>query len=96
MTALKDTEINFPQIELIRQASKGFFVSGMVLYGISFFGVILMWRLHKIGFHFYAGSQVLIALQPWIFLELGGFPLLSLMASGIFIILYGFHLKYMN
>ena len=96
MTALNETEINMPQIEIIRQASKGFFISGMILYGISLLGVSLMRRLKKAGFHIYTGAQVLIAFQPWLFLNTGGFPLLSLMASAIFIILYGVHLKYMT
>jgi hypothetical protein len=96
MSALSETEFNMPQFELIRQASKGFFVSGMLLYAGSLAGISLMWRLKKAGFHFYTISQLLIAIQPWVFLKLDNFPLLSVMASVIFIFLYAYHLRYMN
>jgi hypothetical protein len=96
MTALEDAEFNIPQFEIIRQATKGFFISGMLLYAGSLIGVSLMWRLKKAGFHFYTVSQLLIAIHPWAFLKLDNFPLLSVMASVIFILLYGYHLKYMN
>ena len=96
MLALQETGFDVPQVEIIRQASKGFFVSGTILYATSLVGVMLMWRLRKAGFHFYAAAQVLVALHPWIFLKMESFPLLSLMASAIFILLYAYHLRYMN
>jgi hypothetical protein len=96
MIALNESEFDMPQVEIIRQATKGFFVSGMLLYSGSLIGVSLMWRLRKSGFHFYTISQLLIALHPWIFLELEDFPFLSLLASAIFILLYGYHLRYMT
>lgn len=96
MLAISDAQFDMPQVDIIRQANKGFFVGGMVLYGASLTGVLMMWRLRRAGFHFYAAAQVLIALQPWVFLKLENFPVLSLMASVIFILLYMYHLKFMN
>jgi len=96
MIALDDTVFDMPQIELIRNANKGFFISGMFLYGASLLGVILMWRMWKAGFHFYTIAQLLVAFHPWLFLKMDNFPFLSLITSVIFILLYGYHLKYMN
>jgi hypothetical protein len=96
MKAMGETEFEMPQMEIIQQASRGFFVSGMMLYAGSLIGVSLMWRLRRSGFHFYTISQLLIALQPWVFLKLDNFPFLSLATSVIFILLYGYHLKYMK
>ncbi len=96
MTAIDRANLDMPQIELIRNASKGFFISGAFLYGASLIGVYLMWKLKKPGFHFYTASQVLIAFQPWLFLHLEVFPYLSLISSGIFILLYSYHMKYLS
>lgn len=96
MAALAEADIQMPQIELILGASKGFFVSGLFLYGASLLGATLMWRMKKIGFHFYAMSQLLVSIHPWVFLDTGAFPVISLLFSAIFIFLYGLHLKYMS
>jgi hypothetical protein len=96
MVALQEADFQMPQMDLILGASKGFFISGLILYGASLTGALLMWRLRKIGFHFYTMSQLLIAIHPWLFLDMGPFPVLSLLFSVVFIILYGLHLKYMN
>jgi hypothetical protein len=96
MAALSEAEFSMPQVDLIMSAKRGFFVSGMFLYGSSLLGVSLMWRLKKAGFHFYAMAQVLIAFHPWLFLELEYFPFLSLLASAIFILLYAYHFKYLH
>jgi hypothetical protein len=95
MVALREADLQMPQIDLILGASKGFFISGLFLYGASVIGVSLMWRMRKIGFHFYTMSQLLVAFHPWLFLDMGPFPVLSLLISIIFILLYGLHLKYM-
>lgn len=96
MAALKETDFGFPQMELILEAKRRFFISGMVVYGASLLGVLLMWRLRKAGFHFYAMAQVLVALHPYLFLNSGQFPVLSLIISGLFITLYAMHLKFMS
>jgi hypothetical protein len=96
MTALQEIQFDLPQVELIRHASKGFFISGMLLQGSSLLGVSLIWRLHKAGFHFYTMSQLLIPFHPWLFLKMDGFPFFSLLISVIFIFLYSLHLKYLS
>lgn len=96
MRALAEADFQMPQIDLILSASRGFFISGLFLYGASLLGVGLMWRMKKAGFHFYAMSQLLISIHPWIFLDTGPFPFMSVLLSAIFILLYGLHLKQMS
>lgn len=96
MTALEEMEFNMPEMEVLKQASKGFFISGSFLFGASLIGVWQMWKLRKSGFHFYTMAQVLISLQPWLFLKLENFPLVSVLTSVIFILLYGMHWKFLN
>ena len=63
-------------------------------------GVVMMWNLKKQGFYLYAGFRVLILLVPVLVM---GFNIISIfmVASGLvftalFILLYGFNLKYMQ
>jgi hypothetical protein len=63
-------------------------------------GVVMMWNLKKQGFYLYTGFRVLILLVP---LFVMGFNIISIfmVASGmvftaLFILLYGFNLKYMQ
>ena len=96
MDAFREVSWELPGMELLMNASRGFFVTGFVLYAASFSGVLLMWRLKKPGFHLYLMAQILLVLQPYLYLDLPGFPFLQIAAAGIFIFVYGIHLKIMS
>ncbi len=38
----------------------------VVLYGLSFAGVIMMFQLHKRGFYFYAVAQIILLIIPYL------------------------------
>lgn len=75
-------------------------LSTLVLYIISFSGVILMWNMKKVGFHFYTAAQILLLIIPFIFLGLNIFTLLSFIFSAfftvLFIVLYALNLNKME
>lgn len=96
MSAFQEMTLDMPGFEMLREASRGFFISGMVLFLGSFTGVWLMWKLRKAGFHLYLMAQVLLLIQPYLYLDLHGFPLFQVAGTGIFLLVYGLHLKIMS
>ena len=96
MNALQDVTLDLPGIDLIKNANKGFFIAGTVLFGASLFGALQMWKLKKAGFHFYVTAQVLLVLHPALFLKAPGIPYFQILFTLIFILLYGLHLKNMS
>ncbi|MFU8842392.1 MAG: hypothetical protein ACNA7V_01145 [Bacteroidales bacterium] len=93
---IEDMITNFPELETILSGGKGFFISGFVLYSISLFGVLQMWKLKKIGFHYYTGAQIFILLLPVITIESFQVPILSIILTLAFILAYSSQLKFMR
>ncbi|MBL7137951.1 MAG: hypothetical protein ISS17_04170 [Bacteroidales bacterium] len=87
---------NLPGMEILMNATPGFFLITGLLYVGSITGAILMWRLLKMGFHLYTISQILLLIAPMYFLKLSGPSVLDLLFSGLFIILYSTQLKQMH
>lgn len=85
---LLDSGQLLPGMELLLTAGRTFFLTGAILYFFSFFGVSLMWRMRKAGFHFYVASQVLIAIMPLIYIDGFPLPILEWLITAMFIILY--------
>lgn len=96
MEAFREMTVDLPGFDILMAASRGFFISGMVLYLASFTGVWLMWKLRKTGFHLYLPAQVLLIIQPYLYLDLPGFPFLQIAGTAIFLLIYGLHLKIMS
>jgi hypothetical protein len=90
-------EINFDisEFELMMSGGTRFFFTGFILYSISLFGAIFMWKLRKIGFHLYTGAQIFIIALPVVFIPAFPFSVLSVLVSAAFIVGYGVHLKLM-
>jgi hypothetical protein len=93
---MDDLVANLPELETILSGGKGFFISGFVLYVISLAGVYQMWKLNRIGFHFYTGAQFFILLLPVITLESFQVPFLSILITIAFVIAYSSQLKVMR
>ena len=85
---LAESEQLLPGMEWFVLAGRNFYLTGFILYFFSLFGVSLMWRMRKAGFHFYTGAQVMLALLPIVYIE--GFPvsILEWLVTAVFIILY--------
>jgi len=92
MPLLPEISSKFPGIEYILNAPKNFFITGIILSTFSFFGANLMWRLKKVGFHFYTAAQIGLVLLPVIYFKNYPFVFDALFAA-LFIILYFKHYK---
>ena len=81
-------------IQLLK-AGWGYYLIIFSLTLFSLIGSILMWKLKKIGFHFYALSNAALLFVPTLFLGIIISWFGISMAAG-FIFLYSFHLKEMS
>ena len=70
-----------------------FYAAWGVLYALSFVGCVLMWKLHRSGFHCYALAQLLVLLLPLLFIGKGFFGLGDLMMTALFLLIYYLLLK---
>ena len=77
-------------------AGRWFFLTNAVFYGLSLFGAIRMWKLQKTGFHFYAMSQIMLLILPFLFMQGYSEALPQAMVTGIFIFSYASNLKFMK
>lgn len=73
-----------------------FYLLTFLLYIGSILGAVWMWKLQRKGFHTYTISQCLLILVSMLMMPNAGVPWLSIFWTGLFVTLYGIHLKYMN
>lgn len=88
--------VDFPGMDIIMSLPENYFVLSFILYSVSLFGAILMWRLKKIGFHFYTMAQIFLLFLPTLYPQFPDFPILSLIITILFIVLYASNLRYMK
>ena len=83
-------------IEMLLSGGRLFFILCAILYACSFIGALLMWRMHKVGFHFYTASQLFLLILPMVFIK--GYPMSgpTIVITFVFIWGYGMFLKVMN
>ena len=72
-----------------------YFGVSAALAAASLYGAIMMWKLKKTGFYLYAGSNVIAAILPIVWLG-AGFAIMGLIWPIAFIVLYGLNLKHMS
>lgn len=77
------------------EAGWGYFLLTLVLVVGSLIGAIMMWKLKKIGFHFYAFSNLAVLFVPTLVLGIA-ISWVSIIFSVAFIGLYAMHLKMMR
>ncbi|NQV02685.1 MAG: hypothetical protein HQ542_08575 [Bacteroidia bacterium] len=87
---------NLSGLEMLLNATPGFFLISGILYFGSITGAVMMWQLRKAGFHVYTIAQILLLITPMYFLKMSGPSILELLFSGLFIILYSTQLKQMR
>jgi hypothetical protein len=83
-------------MEMLLGAGRWFFIVNAFLFALSLYGTVQMWNLRKIGFHFYAISQILLLIVPMLFIHGNAETLPQAMVSGIFIFAYASHIRYMH
>ncbi len=70
-----------------------FFLLQAIFSFMSVFGVALMWRLNKKGFHVYTIAQIVLLIIPKLFFAGLPFPWFELSVSFVFVYFYGKSLK---
>ena len=83
-------------IKLMTETSIWFYIFSTILYGVSLTGAILMFRLRKVGFHFYTVAQILILITPMVYLAGFKTDFASTVITAIFIFLYYTNLRLMK
>jgi len=91
---MKSFKIN--GMEQLLDARPIYFAATALINALAIAGATLMWQLRKAGFHMYTVSQILVILAPMYFFRLPSPDLLSVLLSGIFIVLYSTTLKKMS
>jgi len=77
------------------EAGWGYYSLTLLLALGSLTGAILMWKLKKIGFHFYAFSNLIMLFLPTLILDIT-ISWYAIFFTLSFIGLYAFHLKFMK
>jgi hypothetical protein len=73
-----------------------YFTLLMVLHAVSLTGAVRIWKLHRDGFILYAISQLSILFLPVIWINWNAFSVTNAIFTAIFILGYGFNLKYLQ
>ncbi|MBL0329744.1 MAG: hypothetical protein IPP64_10085 [Bacteroidetes bacterium] len=77
------------------EAGWGYYLTTLFFTFVSLTGAILMWNLKKLGFHFYAFSNLMIMFVPKLFLDIT-ISWYAIFFSLAFISFYAFYLKFMK
>ncbi len=81
---------------VLMAAGRWYFLSNGILFGFSLYGAIQLWKLRKVGFHFYTMSQIAILIVPLLFIKGYNDALPQAMLSAAFIFAYATHLRFMK
>jgi len=80
---------------MLLQAGWGYYLITFVFAVCSFVGVLFMWKLKKIGFHFYALSNLGLLFAPMLMFDMA-ISWAGIFLTASFILLYALNLKYMK
>lgn len=83
-------------VEMLLAAGRLFIILNALLYGVSFTGAVMLWKMKKVGFHLYTSAQLLLLILPMIFIK--GFPmdLGTIFLTLLFVWGYSGYMKFMN
>lgn len=76
--------------------AKVLLIAGSLLTILGLVGVIMMWKLKKMGFYIYTGAQVLGIIVPVVIAGMAAMSWLGVFFSVAFIVMYGLNLKHMS
>ncbi len=81
--------------DMMKHASTLLYV-GIALTVLSLIGVIMMWKLKKVGFFIYTGANIIGIIFPIILIGMMGFNLFGTIITIAFIVMYGMNMKHMS
>lgn len=90
--AIRKTSMALQGMDVLINLPRHFFLFNLILSAGSFCGALEMWKLKKLGFHFYTASQLGLLIVSIIFMGLSSGN--TFLTIG-FIALYAMNLKYM-
>ncbi len=83
-----------PYLSQVAAGGTIYMILTIVLAGASFYGVLQMWKLKKLGFFIYAGANVVALIVPLIFGA--GFSIVGAGLTALFVGLYYMNVKSMT
>lgn len=95
------TGLFFPEVvqNLLQQYYKSVYISqskawfatlaGVVVFGVSFYGLILMWRMRRSGFYYYAAAQS--AMLITLVFVLHSYDYINIALAVVVILIFGLH-----
>lgn len=83
-------------LKMLQSSSRSFFLIIAFLNALSFSGALIMWKLKKIGFHFYTTSQLLILAVPFFVISGYTVSLPNAIITIVFIAAYAVNLPQMR
>jgi hypothetical protein len=79
---------NLTNITETEKLSSAYFLFFSLFFGVSFLGVLRMWKLKRSGFFLYLAAQVAIVIYPLLQLGQEAFSSVSLIFSVLFVVMY--------
>jgi hypothetical protein len=80
-------------VEELLRGGRWFFFSGRILNISSVYGAILMLKMKKQGFHFYAIAQIIMLMLPMIYIKGMSFSGFNFFITSSFIAMYAIQIK---
>jgi hypothetical protein len=80
--------LEYSSMHSTEQISPLYFLLFSVLFGVSFWGVSLMWKLKKAGFFVYSAAQIAIFSLPLLWIGKEAFSSVVLIFTAMFIVAY--------
>jgi len=88
--------IKYSSWSSVEQISPLYFTALMVLYAFSLTGTIRIWKHHRDGFYLYTLAQLIILFLPVIWVNVQALSITNAIFTGIFIVGYGWNLKWLK
>lgn len=81
-------EVQKQTLSIMMDLPAYYYLLQAVLFSVSLFGVFKMWKLSKIGFHFYTVAQIVLLITIQLFIPGSPFPFLPALLTASFVFLY--------
>ncbi len=89
-------QLEMEAIELLLNVNPTFYLLQAVFYAMAVYGAFMMWNLKKAGFHIYTVAQILLLIISKVYMPSLPFPLIPLLLSLTFVLLYARNLRFMH
>ncbi len=89
-------QLEMEAIELLLNVNPTFYLLQAVFYAMAVYGAYMMWNLKKAGFHIYTVAQILLLIISKVYMPSLPFPLIPLLLSSTFVLLYARNLRFMH